>query len=88
MDISLALGMAANIMLLGMVCVFSFLGLLVVAVQLLAKFCPEEAPVTPVKSGLANQPGLANNQVNPNVVAAISAAVHKYRNSRGKPQDK
>jgi len=82
MDISHALGIAANIMLLGMVCVFSFLGLLVIAVKVLAKFCPEEAPVTPVKSHIPN------NQVSPNVVAAISAAVHKYRNSRGKPQDK
>jgi len=82
MDISHALGIAANIMLLGMVCVFSFLGLLVIAVKVLAKFCPEETPVAPVKSPIPN------NQVNPNVVAAISAAVHKYRNSRGKPQDK
>jgi oxaloacetate decarboxylase gamma subunit len=82
MDISQALGMAANIMLLGMVCVFSFLGLLVIGVKLLAKYCSEEAPVAPVKSVIPN------NQVSPNVVAAISAAVHKYRHSRGKPQDK
>lgn len=82
MDISQALATAANIMLLGMVCVFSFLGLLVIAVKLVAKYCPDDTPIEPPKSGTPN------NQVSPNVVAAISAAVHKYRNSRGKPQDK
>ena len=84
MDISQALAMAANIMLLGMVCVFSFLGMLVIAVNLVAKFCPEEEPaIATVKPGTNT-----NNQVSESVVAAISAAVHQYRSSRGKPQDK
>ncbi|NRA72736.1 MAG: OadG family protein [Gammaproteobacteria bacterium] len=83
MDISQALAMAANIMLLGMVCVFSFLGMLVIAVNLVAKFCPEEAAIATVKPGTNT-----NNQVSESVVAAISAAVHQYRSSRGKPQDK
>lgn len=82
MELSQALATAANIMLLGMVCVFSFLGLLVIAVNILAKLCPEETPVVATKSGTPS------NQVSPNVVAAISAAVHQYRNSRGKPRDK
>ena len=82
MDISQALAMAANIMLLGMVCVFSFLGMLVIAVNLVAKFCPEEAAIATVK------PGTNTNKVSESVVAAISAAVHQYRSSRGKPQDK
>ncbi|MDP2562390.1 OadG family transporter subunit [Psychrobium sp. 1_MG-2023] len=76
MDISQALATAANIMLLGMVCVFVFLGLLVVAINLLAKFCPEEVVPAPAK------PTNTNDPLNPDVVAAITAAVHKYRQSR------
>jgi len=76
MDVSEALGIAANIMLLGMVCVFSFLGILVVVINLFAKYCPEDVKVAPPKQ--AN----VNGQVSPDVVAAISAAVHKYRKSR------
>lgn len=82
MELSQALATAANIMLLGMVCVFAFLGTLVIAVKIVAKLCPQETPVTPTKSGTSS------SQVSPNVVAAIAAAVHQYRNSRGKPQDK
>jgi len=76
MDVVEALGIAANIMLLGMVCVFAFLGILVIAIKVVAKYCPEEVKVAPPKQ--AN----VNGQVSPDVVAAISAAVHKYRKSR------
>lgn len=83
MDISQALAMAANIMLLGMVCVFAFLGMLVIAVNIVAKLCPEEAAPATVKPTVNT-----NNQVNGSVVAAITAAVHQYRNSRGQSRDK
>jgi len=76
MDVSEALVTAANIMLLGMVCVFSFLGLLVIVITIIAKLCPEE-----IKPVSAAQPNI-NGAVSPDVVAAISAAVHKYRKSR------
>lgn len=76
MDVVEALSIAANIMLLGMVCVFAFLGLLIVVITLISKFCPEEAQSTPAKQ--VNVDG----QVSPDVVAAISAAVHKYRKAR------
>lgn len=76
MDVYEALSTAANIMLLGMVCVFVFLGLLVIVINTIAKFCPEEVKAIPAK-----QTNL-NDQVSPDVVAAISAAVHKYRKSR------
>ena len=74
MDVLEALGTAANIMMLGMVCVFSFLGLLVIVINIIAKLCPEEVKVLPAKQ--------VNGQVSPDIVAAISAAVHKYRKSR------
>lgn len=76
MDVFEALNVAANIMLLGMVCVFAFLGLLIIVITIISKLCPEEVQATPVK-----QTNVAG-QVSPDVVAAISAAVHKYRKSR------
>ena len=76
MDVFEALSTAANIMLLGMVCVFAFLGLLVIVINTIAKYCPEEAKAAPAKQNNVN------GQVSPDVVAAISAAVHKYRKSR------
>ncbi|NRA61034.1 MAG: OadG family protein [Psychrobium sp.] len=76
MDISHDLAIAANLMLLGMVCVFSFLGLLIIAIKIMAKYCPEDVVVP------RNKPSNVVSQVEPDVVAAISAAVHKYRQSR------
>jgi len=76
MDVYEGLITAANIMLLGMVCVFAFLGLLVIVITVIAKLCPEEIKASPVK-----QPNITG-QVSPDVVAVISAAVHKYRKSR------
>jgi len=76
MDVYEALMTAANIMLLGMVCVFSFLGLLIIVITIIAKLCPEEVKPAPVK-----QPNVSGD-VSPDVVAAISAAVHKFRKSR------
>ena len=76
MDISHDLAIAANIMILGMVCVFRFLGVLVIAIKVMAKYCGDDV-VTP--NAQANR---AHRQVDPDIVAAISAAVHKYRQSR------
>ncbi len=73
MDITQALGIAANIMLLGMVCVFVFLGLLVVAIKILERFAKEE--ISPVTAAATNSTPAVDN----NVIAAISAAVHQYR---------
>ncbi|MCG7530903.1 OadG family protein [Psychrobium sp. MM17-31] len=77
MDITQALSTAANIMLLGMVCVFTFLSILVVAIKLLERFAGGEVeqptapkPVAPAQQGIDN-----------NIVAAISGAVHQYRQS-------
>lgn len=77
MDITQALSTAANIMLLGMVCVFTFLSILVVAIKLLERFAGGEVeqqaapkPTAPAQQGIDN-----------NIVAAISGAVHQYRQS-------
>jgi len=76
MDIAQALATAANIMLLGMVCVFVFLGLLVLAIKLLEKIAREDTP--PVDNSMAQSTPHIDN----NVIAAISAAVHQYRRSK------
>lgn len=72
---------AANLMLVGMGFVFAFLGLLIVGVHGIAKFCqrfPGEEPQAPkkrsVKPSVITQAG-----VDQKVVAAISAAVHQHR---------
>lgn len=75
MDITQALSTAANIMLLGMVCVFTFLSILVVAIKLLERFAGGEVETTP-QAKPAPQQGIDNN-----IVAAISGAVHQYRQS-------
>lgn len=74
MDITQALAIAANIMLLGMVCVFAFLGLLVVAIKVLERIAKEDN--LPVASSVTDA---ASTTIDNNVVAAISAAVHQYR---------
>lgn len=68
---------AANLMFIGMVAVFAFLLLLVFIVQLISAFMSRYFPVK-----LAEKPNRidsGSNGVSPAVVAAISAAVHQYR---------
>ncbi|ENM5721890.1 oxaloacetate decarboxylase subunit gamma [Vibrio mimicus] len=70
---------AATLMVTGMAVVFLFLTLLVYLVRLMSRVIPQEAPeaaATPKKSQKV-QP--ATDSVSPQVVAAISAAVHQYR---------
>ncbi|EAS40586.1 oxaloacetate decarboxylase subunit gamma [Photobacterium profundum] len=75
-DLGSLLQEAATIMLTGMFVVFGFLSVLIYLVQLLSKLAPADAvsipkPMTNVESNHAG--------VQPDVVAAISAAVHLYR---------
>lgn len=84
MDVSQALTTAGNIMLLGMGCVFVFLGMLVIGLNILAKLASrveDQQPVTVATPG-------GSSQVTPDVVAAISAAVHQYRSARTGAQKK
>ncbi len=78
MEISHLLLEAANLLVLGMVSVFLFLGLMVFAVQLMSKFAPpiEQPPAT--KSQAATSTTTINN---PKLVAAITSAVQQYRSA-------
>jgi len=83
MDITQALATAANIMLLGMVCVFIFLGFLVVALKILEKVAgdtisPTENEITPTVGDTST----LNAQIDANVVAAITAAVNQFRQTK------
>ena len=79
-------------MLIGMVFVFSFLGLLIVGIHLIARFCeafPGEIPdpsdnvnrrsANLTRNNQAVQPGIDGN-----VIAAISAAIHTHRQNSKK----
>ncbi|WP_345334589.1 OadG family transporter subunit [Ferrimonas pelagia] len=72
------LSQAATVMLTGMVLVFLFLSLLVGALSLLARFCaPKPAPADPAVTTAAPSP---------QVLAAISAAIHQHRAIEGTQQ--
>ncbi|MGF1739413.1 oxaloacetate decarboxylase subunit gamma [Photobacterium satsumensis] len=80
-DLGPLLWEAATIMVTGMVVVFLFLSTLIYLVQLLAKIAPKETPNVPASS----QPSpvaVNHNGIQPEVVAAISAAVHRYRDQK------
>ncbi len=62
---------AAELMVMGMVLVFAFLGCLVLALKAMA-FCFAPAPQT-------DCPSVDTPAVDPAVVAAISAAIHAHR---------
>ncbi|MEC9335112.1 MAG: OadG family transporter subunit [Pseudomonadota bacterium] len=90
---------AGSLMLIGMVFVFSFLGLLIVGIHLIARFCeafPGETaePSAHLKGPSAHLKGPSanlsrNNQavqpgIDGNVIAAISAAIHTHRQNSKK----
>ena len=90
---------AGSLMLIGMIFVFSFLGLLIVGIHLIARFCeafPGETaePSAHLKGPSANLKGPSanlsrNNQavqpgIDGNVIAAISAAIHTHRQNSKK----
>ncbi|MGY5452666.1 OadG family protein [Agarivorans sp. MS3-6] len=78
-DMTALLIEAASLMGIGMVSVFAFLSLLIVAVMGLAKLAPPiaELPESSQSSTTSTQP--ANNAT---VLAAITAAVQQYRKAQ------
>lgn len=68
---------AAGLMLIGMVTVFTFLFVLVLLLQLMSKVIQRYFPVKVVEKSHKIED--ANNGVSPAIIAAISAAVHQYR---------
>jgi oxaloacetate decarboxylase gamma subunit len=83
---------AGSLMLIGMVFVFSFLGLLIVGIHLIARFCeafPGEtsdplANVTRPSANLARNNQAVQPGIDGNVIAAISAAIHTHRQKSNK----
>ena len=68
---------ALNLMVIGMIAVFAFLLLLVLIVQAISVLMQRYFPVKP-----ADKPALADSAASgpgPAIIAAISAAVHQYR---------
>ena len=88
MDVTQALATAANIMLLGMGCVFVFLGILVVGINLLAKIAAKYHVEEPAAAARPAPAPAGGSQLTPDVVAAISAAVHQFRGAQGGVQNK
>lgn len=74
------IGSGVELMLIGMGIVFLFLAMLVIAINLMSalvqRFFPEP-PVTPVTLPM---PTANTGNMDKNIVAAISVAVHQYRN--------
>lgn len=83
MDITESLFEALTLLGLGMTFVFLFLGLLMIAVTLMAKYIPADTPIVKKKAVQGNQLPKApeNSEINPKVVAAITSAVQQYRKS-------
>jgi oxaloacetate decarboxylase gamma subunit len=75
---------AATLMITGMAVVFIFLTILVYLVRLMSRLVPEEVlePIAASKVNTNNQS--TSSAVSPQVVAAISAAIHKHRASVAK----
>ena len=67
---------SALLMLVGMGVVFAFLSLLIVATNSLARFAN---PVNEADAPTVHTPSLPANQLSPQTVAAIGAAIHQYR---------
>lgn len=84
-DIASALTEAANLLLVGMVVVFLFLSMLIGAITLIAwlnKQFPDPSMMAKTRPKPSSNLAKANNQaVAPNIVAAISAAIHQHRRS-------
>ncbi len=72
---------AATLMITGMAVVFTFLTILVYLVRLMSKLVPEEVlePIAAPKKNTNIQS--TSSAVSPQVVAAISAAIHQHRTS-------
>ncbi|MFT6926189.1 MAG: oxaloacetate decarboxylase gamma subunit [Psychromonas sp.] len=84
MDINQLLLTALQLLGLGMAFVFLFLGLLMVVVNLMAKYIPADQPVVN-KKRVQQSPATmssAESSINPALIAAITTAVHQYHKTK------
>lgn len=74
---------AASLMVIGMTMVFLFLTILVYVVRLMSKLVPTEEPIAPARPKNSKNIARADlsDNVDPKVIAAISAAVHRHRST-------
>ena len=77
MNVSELLAEAGVLMLVGMVVVFLFLSMLIVAIKLLTKFA--EAYPDPIKPTRNDIKPTSSSKTSPQVIAAITAAVKQYK---------
>lgn len=70
---------AATLMITGMGCVFLFLTILVYLVRLMSRLLPEETPEPVAAPAKKTTNQSSSSTVSPQVVAAISAAIHQHR---------
>jgi len=80
MDVTELLLTGFQLLFLGMAFVFLFLGLLMVTVNLMAKYIPADTPVINIKQPQQSAAITASttSETNPMLVAAITTAVHEY----------
>lgn len=74
---------AANLLVVGMGVVFVFLGILIFLIKLMSHFFAGEIPA-PTKVNVPNRPATKStgSHQDKKVVAAITAAVHQYRQDK------
>ena len=75
---------AAEIMLVGMGAVLAFLLILIGVISLMGRFIPQPQSVPQRRSPAAKSSAKGTDSVSPNVIAAIGAAVHRYRKTNQK----
>ena len=78
MDVTESLLKATTLLGLGMTFVFLFLGLLMIAVKLMAKYIPADEPAV-TKAAAPRKAASTVSEINPKLVAAITTAVQQYR---------
>ena len=78
MNVSELLAEAGILMLVGMLVVFLFLSMLIVAIKLLTKFAEAYPdPIKPTRNEIKKP--ISSSKTSPQVIAAITAAVKQYK---------
>ena len=81
MTVAESLFKAVTLLGLGMTFVFLFLGLLMIAVKLMAKYVPADQPVNS-RGTTRRKVALIKSETNPQLIAAVTTAVQQYRKTK------